>query len=141
MKHPRRKIVFTLLLTILLIAAFIVILVLHNAFVLRLHAPEEEALKAEAISNAVEELRIIWAETEARIEELYRASADFFAFTGRSTRGETDIQAVDTAALIEENVNYREILLRPEAVCGGYAMLVREDPPRKTAIGLYIKTI
>ena len=75
-KHPKRKILFTLFLTILMIAAFVVILVIQNTAMFRLSMPKKEALRTEAIRNAAEDIGFAWMEADERIEEIYRVSAD-----------------------------------------------------------------
>ena len=54
MKHPKTKIILTLLLTILFVAVFVVTLMIQNAAVIRLSSAKNEALKTDAISSAAE---------------------------------------------------------------------------------------
>ena len=126
-KHPKRKTVFILLLTVLLLAGFIGILVLQNAFVIRTGASADAALKEEAISSAVEDIGLAWQETEARVEEIYRISAELSASALHGAAEEPEDQAANITVTVENNVNFQGIILRPEAVCGGYALLVMED--------------
>ena len=126
-KHPKRKILFTLFLTILMIAAFVVILVIQNTAMFRLSMPKKEALRTEAIRNAAEDIGFAWMEADERIEEIYRVSADLYACAEQEVPEAND-RAADRTALVEQYVNFQGIMLRPEAVCGGYALLVREDP-------------
>lgn len=63
MKQAKRKKLLTLLLTILLIVAYILILAAYNATVIRLRRPKDGAPEAAAIDSAVEEVGIVWKET------------------------------------------------------------------------------
>ena len=139
MKHPKRKILYILLLTVLLIAVYILILVAQNAAEIRLGSREAEALKTEAISSAAENVGIAWKEAEAKIEEFYLVNTSLSDFAGYDVLEKTGNQSADTTALVEEIVNFRGIMLRPEAVCGGYALLVTEDPVSSTGCHIVYK--
>lgn len=132
MKQAKRKNLLILLLTLLLIAADILIIAGYNATVLRHRYPSSGASQTEALDRTAEEIGTVWKETEATIEELIRVNAELKNSVRHSGREEEDNQKADRTALIESNVNFRAMMLKPEAVCGGYAMLVMEDPASET---------
>ena len=138
-EHPKRKILYTLLLAVLLIAVFIITFVCQNAVVVRQKNRRDEAMRAEAIRSAAEDAGRTWKESEALIEQIVLANADLWASAGRGSREGAAGQTVDTAALVEKYVNFSEIMLRPEAVCGGYALLVRQDPASESGCHLVFK--
>ena len=126
-KYPKRKVLYSLLLTGLMIVAFVILLMGQNAEVIRFSHPKDEALEKEVIRSAVEEIGHAWKDAEARLEELYVVNRDLAAFAAHGGRDETDNRAADMTVLLEKNVDFHGIILRPEAVCGGHALLVRED--------------
>ncbi len=195
MKHPRLKIILTLLLTVLFIIVFVVVTVNKNAVIIRLTSPKSEALEAEAISSAIEDLRLSWKKAEEKTKEHYLVSADISAAALRSTgietveqpplcRAESAVISIQNGILdapeecirqhgleaslftgkeglfqapadpttlvvysriqdssyyiewykdtflphvVEKSVNIHGIMMRPEAACGGYSLLVTDD--------------
>ena len=138
MKHPKTKIILTLLLTILFVAVFVVTLMIQNAAVIRLSSAKNEALKTDAISSAAEGVALEWRETQARIEALFRINDELSAWSA-DTGEEEEAQASAIAALVEENVNFQGIMLKPEAVCGGYALLVMASPAPESGYHIVYK--
>ena len=139
MKNQKRKIPVTLLLTVLLIAVYIVTLVAQNALLIRRGFPEKRAQEETAINSAAEEIGRAWKKAETIIEDIYRFSADLSAYAQTGGREAPEEQPINTRALIEKNVNFQGIILRSEVACEGYALLITEDPASETGFHVVYK--